>query len=50
MIADHPILGPNYSYHIRGDRSPLNNFNFYSLEVVLTHNFKWVKITQICLI
>ena len=23
MIANHPILGPNYSYHIRGDRSPL---------------------------
>ena len=23
MIANHPILGHNYSYHIRGDRSPL---------------------------
>ena len=24
MIANHPIYGHNYSYHIRGDRSPLN--------------------------
>ena len=23
MIANHPIYGQNYSYHIRGDRSPL---------------------------
>ena len=23
MIANHPISGHNYSYHIRGDRSPL---------------------------
>ena len=23
MIANHPIYGHNYSYHIRGDRSPL---------------------------
>ena len=23
MIANHPIKGHNYSYHIRGDRSPL---------------------------
>ena len=22
MIADRPIYGHNYSYHIRGDRSP----------------------------
>ena len=24
MIANHPIKGHNYSYHIRGDRSPLS--------------------------
>ena len=23
MIANHPIYGHNYSYHKRGDRSPL---------------------------
>ena len=23
MIANHPIYGHNYSYHIKGDRSPL---------------------------
>ena len=26
MIANHPIQGNNYSYHIRGGRSPLNKY------------------------
>ena len=25
MIANHPLWGHNYSYHIRGDRSPLTS-------------------------
>ena len=28
----------------------LNNLDFHRLEVASTHNFKWVKITHICLI
>ena len=31
MIANHPILGHNYSYHIRGDRSPLTYAHIHSL-------------------
>ena len=29
MIANHPIYGHNYSYHIKGDRSPLSNTLIY---------------------
>ena len=29
MIANHTIYGHNYSYHIRGDRSPLTKFLSY---------------------
>ena len=33
MIANHPIYGHNYSYHIWGDRSPLRNA--YQVNILL---------------
>ena len=52
MIVNHPIYGHNYSYHIRGDRSPLkwlNKFNHLSPRDALKHHFTSLKTDLILL-
>ena len=48
MIAIHPIYGYNYSYHIRGDRSPLiyrfHTVIVYSITVHgIPHVLDWLE-------
>ena len=44
MIANHPIYGHKYSYHIRGDRSPLNENEYLDAGWVQEHLHLFVVI------
>ena len=40
MIANQPIKGHNYSYHIRGDRSPLRYaFSCTNVNLRISHPY-----------
>ena len=51
MIGYHPIYGHHYSYHIRGDRSPLNmlNGNYRAITFSALYSTLWQMLVLICL-